>query len=865
MTPEKSGAAAGRQFLVGGGRLGEITAAYDWSKTPLGAIESWPTSIKTTVALMLRSPVPIVTLWGEQGTMIYNDAYSVFAASRHPKLLGSAVREGWPEVADFNDNIMKVVLAGGTLSFKDQELTLLRSGAPEQVWMNLDYSPVIGESGTPIGIIAIVVDITQAVVAARRLRESGERLQFLDALGKETAKGIDADAILATTTRMVGEHLGVTSCAYADMDADQDGFTIRGDWAAPGAVHIVGHYSLADFGRLAVKNLGAGKPLVVNDNLKELAPEEAATFQSIGIGATICMPLVKEGRLTALMAIHHKGPHVWTENELALIGEVTERSWAHIERVRSEAEVRAGEQRFREELEKQVAERTADFQRSEKTIRTVFETSYMNQGLLTTDGKIVYVNATSLASIKSRLEDVVGKDFADTPWFTGTPGMPEKVREGIARVAAGESIQIAMPLNMPTGNRIYEFSMRPAIDENGKVVALVPEAVEITARVRAEEALQQAMKIEAIGNLTGGIAHDFNNLLMAILGSLELLRKRLPDDAGLLRLVDNAMEGARRGKSLTERMLAFARKQDLKPERVELRRLVDGVAELMERALGPTVPVDIRIKPHLLLVEIDPNQLEAALLNLAVNARDAMHGEGPIVIAAREEDVDDERGGLAPGKYVCLSMTDAGEGMDEPTLARATEPFFTTKGVGKGTGLGLSMVHGLAEQSGGTLILKSTPGVGTTAEIWLPAAGPASAVEAAEQSRPGKSETGNTTARLTILAVDDDPLILMNTVDMLEDLGHVVVSASSGEKALDHLRKTTFDLLVTDHAMPRMAGAQLLKEARVLFPAMAVILATGYAELPSGESTDAVRLPKPFSQADLAEALTKAKQAAQAN
>ena len=286
-------------FLAGGGKLADIISTFDWSKTPLGPMESWPTSVKTTVGLILRSPVPIVTLWGEQGTMIYNDAYAVFAGGRHPRLLGSAVREGWPEVADFNDNVMKVGLAGGTLSYREQDLTLSRSGVPEQVWMNLDYSPVLGESGKPIGVIAIVVETTQAVHAARRLRENEGRLQFLDALGKETAKSTDADTILAVTTRMVGEHLGVTSCAYADMDPDQDGFTIRGDWAAPGALHIVGHYSLADFGKLAVKNLGAGQPLVINDNLKELEPGEAATFQRLGIGATICMPLVKEGRLTA--------------------------------------------------------------------------------------------------------------------------------------------------------------------------------------------------------------------------------------------------------------------------------------------------------------------------------------------------------------------------------------------------------------------------------------------------------------------------------------------------------------------------------------------------------------------------------------
>ena len=339
-------------FLEGGGKLAEIISVFDWSKTPLGPIEFWPDAIKITVGLILRSPVAIVSLWGEQGTMIYNDAYSDFAAARHPQLLGSAVREGWPEVADFNDNVMKVVLGRGeTISYRDFELVLFRHDLqkPETVRFNLDYSPILGEQGSPIGVIAFVVEITEAHNAIQRLRENQQRLEFLDLLNKETARSVDADAILATTTKMVGEYLGVTSCAYADMDADQDGFTIRGDWAAPGAMHIVGHYRLADFGRLAVAKLSAGLPLIVNDNLKELAPEEAATFQNIGIGATICMPLVKEGRLTALMAIHHRGPHRWSENELALITEVTERSWAHIERVRAEAEIREGERRFRED------------------------------------------------------------------------------------------------------------------------------------------------------------------------------------------------------------------------------------------------------------------------------------------------------------------------------------------------------------------------------------------------------------------------------------------------------------------------------------------------------------------------------------
>ena len=333
-------------FLAAGGTTAKLIAGHDWSES-LGPIESWPGSLKTTVGILLHSPVPIVLLWGEDGFMIYNDAYSVFAGGRHPQLLGSKVREGWPEVAEFNDNVMKVGMAGDTLSYRDQELTLHRFGAAEQVFMNLDYSPVFGEGGKPAGVIAVVVETSLRVAAERKVQQNEARLLFLDALGKETAKSHDADAIMAITTKMTGEYLKVAICAYADMDADQDGFTIQGEWSAPGCPSIVGHYNLADFGKLAVRNLGAGRPLVVNDNLRELAPEEAATFQNIGIAATICMPLVKEGRLTALMAIHDKVPRLWTDEDLAILTEVTERSWAHIERVSSEAALRAREAQLR--------------------------------------------------------------------------------------------------------------------------------------------------------------------------------------------------------------------------------------------------------------------------------------------------------------------------------------------------------------------------------------------------------------------------------------------------------------------------------------------------------------------------------------
>ena len=360
--------------------------------------------------------------------------------------------------------------------------------------------------------------------------------------------------------------------------------------------------------------------------------------------------------------------------------------------------------------------------------------------------------------------------------------------------------------------------------------------------------------MDAVGQLTGGVAHDFNNLLMAILGSLELLRKKLPDDPRLLRLLDNAAMGAQRGASLTQRLLAFSRQQQLDTKPVDVPTLVRGMTDLLERSLGPAARIETRFPHSLNKALVDHNQLELALLNLTVNARDAMPDGGTILISAREQTIaDGHETRLLPGKYVCLAVEDTGEGMSDEILARATEPFFTTKGVGKGTGLGLSSVMGMSQQVGGTFILKSRKGEGTRAEIWLPSAGSldeagAVPVNLAKEDAPRRA--------LRVLAVDDDALVLFNTAAMLEDLGHIALEASSGAGALEILRRQKVDLIITDQAMPKMTGMQLIETVRESWPGIPVLLATGYAELPGGTACHVTKLNKPFTQEQLAEILT---------
>jgi signal transduction histidine kinase len=371
-----------------------------------------------------------------------------------------------------------------------------------------------------------------------------------------------------------------------------------------------------------------------------------------------------------------------------------------------------------------------------------------------------------------------------------------------------------------------------------------------------EEALAQVhemQKMESLGQLTGGVAHDFNNLLMVILGNLQLLRKRVPDEPRLARLIDGAIKGAERGATLTKRMLAFARRQELKPETVEVIRLIGGMEEMLRRTLGTTIQINIELQDDLPAIRVDPNQLELALLNLTLNACDAMPLGGRLEIAARRMPAKGGPQGLVPGDYVCLAVSDSGTGMDEATVKRATEPFFTTKGAGKGTGLGLSMVHGLAAQSGGAMRIFSNVGAGTSVELWLPT------TERAMTEPVGTLTVRSGAARCyRILVVDDDPLIGSATTAMLEDLGHVVIETTSGTRALEALRSTPMiDLVITDQAMPGMTGTQLSRLIRQSWPELPIILATGYADLPNGEDPGLPRLSKPYQQEELSAMITQ--------
>ncbi len=473
--------------------------------------------------------------------------------------------------------------------------------------------------------------------------------------------------------------------------------------------------------------------------------------------------------------------------------------------------------------------------------------------MLDLDGRVVSWNAGARRIKGYEAEEIIGRHFSH--FYTEEDRQADLPMTGL-RVAARDGRMEKEGWRVrKDGSRIWAHVIIDAIRDHGQLVGFAKITRDITEKRAAEAQLRQAQKMEVVGQFTGGAAHDFSNLLMAISGSLELLRKRLPDDPRLLGLLDNAMQASRRGISITQRMLAFARRQELKLEAVDLVALVGGMRELLERSVGPTVRIETRFTKQIPRVLTDSNQLETALLNLALNARDAMPGGGSITISAEEIRVAaGHPANLAPGSYVCLWFSDSGEGMDEATLARVTEPFFTTKGVGKGTGLGLAMVDGLTAQSGGKLVIRSRLHQGTTIELWLPATGKDDAVGG--QPLDGSEPLGAApvTRPLRMLVVDDDGLVLMSTSAMLEDLGHEVIGASSGARALDILRQgTPIDLVIADQAMPGMTGLQLAAAIKAGWAQLPVILATGYAELPLGTVPGIPRLTKPFTQRELAE------------
>ena len=516
--------------------------------------------------------------------------------------------------------------------------------------------------------------------------------------------------------------------------------------------------------------------------------------------------------------------------------------------------------RLNEILELRITERTAQLEASEAQMRAIFETSHQYQGLLNQYGDVLYANRTALAGIRSEASAVVGQPFWDTPWFSATPGMRETVHDAFLAAMHGEEARIEMRLHLPIGERYFDFAMRPLHDRHGVVIGAVPEAIDVTDRRQGEEALRQSQKMEAVGQLTGGVAHDFNNLLTIIRSATDFLRRRELPEERRRRYIDAIGETVERASKLTGQLLAFARRQPLKPQVFNVGTQVESVAQLIRPLVGARIRIDVEIADLNCFAIADVAQFETALMNLAVNSRDAMNSEGRLAIQVRKvKAIPPLRAQPArSGDFVAITVTDTGIGIPHALLETIFEPFFTTKEVGKGTGLGLSQAFGFAKQSDGDIAVASEPGQGATFTIYLPQApAPAdAAVAAATGSDPAPRGRG-----YRVLVVEDNDDVGQFSTELLEDLGYTVRRVASADAALAILAQDEFsaDLVFSDVIMPGMNGVELAGIVRERYPGLPVVLTSGYSNVLAESAHRGFELiQKPYSVELLSRILRKA-------
>jgi signal transduction histidine kinase len=827
------------RFLAGGGATAALIAAFDWSKTAAGPIAQWPQSLKAVVGMVVRSPLPMTLLWGQDGLLIYNDGYAVIARARHPAALGSKARESWPEVADYNAEIIRRVLAGESITYRNLELELHRNGAPEQVWLTVDYSPVLNDFGDPAGVLAIVVETTEKIHAERRLIADRERFEqmfqqaptFMTMLSGHEHRFEFANPgyfKLVAHRPIIGR-----TVAEALPEAVEQGYVeiLDGVFRSGTAFSAIGSkYSM---------QVTPGGP--IQDRFLDFVyqPITDTQGQVIGIfveGVDVTERVKAAGRREAFVKLTDRFRTLTTRSDIG---------FAAAETLAENLEVsRVGYGTIDPEAETLHVDRDWTAPGVETLAGTLHLRDYgsfidslkANEFIEIADVRLDPRTAMAAAALEGRS----ARAFVNVPVVEhGRLVAVLYVNHAEARDWSGADLAFIREIAERTWTAAERVRSEAALRESEARLREANETLEakVEARTRdlmqAEEALRQAHKMEAIGQLTGGIAHDFNNLLAAITGSLEFIEKRIAEGRADTadRFIAGAQGAAKRAAALTQRLLAFSRRQTLDPKPTDLNRLIAGMEDLIRRSVGPNIAVGVAGAAGLWATKVDPSQLENALLNLCINARDAMAPTGGrLTIATANASMDLPRGrerDMAPGDYICLSVADTGTGMEPDVVARAFDPFFTTKPLGEGTGLGLSMVYGFARQSGGQIRIASEIGKGTTMCLYLPRfAGPLHAVEeeAAAVIDKGDGET--------VLIVDDEQIIRMLAVEVLEEAGYATLEAHDGPSALRLLQSNVkIDLLISDVGLPGgMNGRQVADAARVVRPGLKVIFITGFAE-----------------------------------
>lgn len=767
--------------------MAKLMRQHDWSETPLGCPSTWPDGLTIPLRMLLTSRFEMWLGWGEDLRFFYNDAYIPTLGIKHPSMLGRPFREVWAEVYDDVADQVAKVRAGEATWNESLMLILERSGYPEETYHSFSYSPLYGAERAVEGLLCIVTEVTRPVISDRRLSTLRQLGTALVGVTSRDEVSLAVCAVLGANRRdfpFALLFLGDGSTRQAVACSADAAHLLNGPWPddppangisfalPPDVDYPAGDWPARPREALSVPIPGAaGRP--------------AAGFLILGLN-----PFRQRGENVADLA-----------NLLA--GQISG-ALANVATLATER-------------------RRAD---------RIWTNS--RDLLVTVDAAGVFqsVSPSWTRILKHPIEAVVGRSFSDFIHPDDLEPAHQALRKAMSgsyltglenrfQTADGEVRHISWNTAMEDG-LVYGYG-RDVTEEKAKAAALA----------NAEEALRHAQKMEAVGQLTGGIAHDFNNLLTGIIGSLDLVRRRIKPDwpSDVDRFLTVATSSAERAASLTQRLLAFARRQSLDPQPVQAHQLVVGMLDLIKKSIGELIVLRIETEEDLWNARCDPNQLESSVLNLAINSRDAMPDGGTLTIRTenvRVEPADLGRVALpAPGDYVLLQVEDTGHGMPAHVISKAFEPFFTTKPLGKGTGLGLSMIYGFAQQSGGTVLIESVEQQGTVVSLYIP--------RSREDARPivpagGDADRAEAIKHAaTILIVEDEPAVRLLVTESLGALGYETLVASTGPDGLRILQSDqSIDLLLTDVGLPGLNGRQLADAARVTRPNLKILFVTGY-------------------------------------
>jgi hypothetical protein len=783
-------------FLAGGGEMGALTRAFDWSTTPLGKPETWAQSLRTAVRILLNTNHPMFIWWGAELIQFYNDAYrQTMGPERHPSALGQGGRQCWAEIWPIIGPQIEQVMSGGGATWHENQLVpVTRHGRLEQVYWTYGYSPIDQDDGVG-GVLVVCRDVTADCLAASALREREAELARVQQLGR--IGGLEVDLRTGFHNRRSPEYLLIHGLSPDAVNEPHD------DWVR--RIHPEDRQATEKKFRDAV----ADNVRDYSAQYRIIRPNDGQT-RWISVKSTIERD--EHGKAIRLVGAH---------------SDVTEQ-------VIAEQALRQSEERYRK-LADQLAELNATLaQRVEEKTRERDRIWNVSQDLLlvaSRSGVWQTVNPAWTRTLGWNEDELLNRtsEWLEHPDDNG-------ITRAQVKKLAGSETTVKFESRFRHKDGSYRWLSWTGVSDHDRNYAVARDVTAEKAaaeRLRAtEEALQQSQKMEAVGQLTGGIAHDFNNLLTGIVGSLDLLQTRFNQGRteNVARYINAAMTSANRAAALTHRLLAFARRQPLIPKSVDVNQLVVSLEDLLRRTIGESIDLEIVAADDLWWTLCDPNQLESALLNLAINARDAMPDGGRLTIAtsnARIERVTAETPALSPGDYVRIAVTDSGVGMNAEVAARAFDPFFTTKPIGQGTGLGLSMIYGFARQSNGHATIDSKMEQGTTVRLYLPR----HHGDIATPQASGARKTGQASHGETVLVIEDESVVRAVIIEMLAEQGYRTLEAVDGPTGVKILRSSErIDLLVTDIGLPGINGRQVADQARDTRPGLKILFITGYAE-----------------------------------